>query len=63
MKAKFERDARRGIKNRTVQSCVKTITSIDFEDFRISKEIHTRKNADGTYITDGQSFTKGIYFE
>ncbi|MBQ9135189.1 MAG: hypothetical protein IJX66_03725 [Lachnospiraceae bacterium] len=33
-----------GIKNRTVQSCVKTITSIDFEDFRISKRNpHSKK--------------------
>ena len=52
-----------GIKNRTVQSCVKTISSIDFGAFQITKEIHTRKNADGTYITDGQSFDKGMRFE
>ena len=36
---------------------------IDFGDFQITKEIHTRKNADGTYITDGQSFDKGMRFE
>ena len=52
-----------GIKNRTVQSCVKTILSIDFEDFKIKKKTYTRKNTDGTYITYGQSFDKGMRFE
>lgn len=52
-----------GIKNRTVQSCVKTISSIDFEDFQITKKKYTRKNADGTYISYGQIFDKGMRFE
>lgn len=52
-----------GIKSRTIQNCVKAICDIDFGDFKISREKYTHLNPDGTYITDGQSFIKGIHFE
>ncbi len=52
-----------GISKKTVQNCVKAVTSIDFGDFVISKDKHTVKDDTGSYTTLGQTFVKGINFE
>ena len=47
----------------TVERCVKTICSIDFEDFEIQKTIVSKKQADGTIHCLGQTYERVLNFE
>lgn len=52
-----------GIKSRTIQNCVRTISNIDFGDFKIRPQKQTHKTKDGSFCTDGQTFEKVLIFE
>ena len=47
----------------TIQRAVKTICSIDFEDFKFQTTTVTKRLDNGTYRTIGTIYKQGIYFE
>lgn len=51
------------LKESTVKNCIKTICSIDFEDFEIARDKITSHPTEGIYIGQGQTYCKVINFK
>lgn len=52
-----------GLSVSTIERCIKTLCSINFEDFQFKKTPQNKKDAEGNYFCIGQTYEKVINFE